>query len=75
MLRSALRLLALSALCEVRAHLRILLRSNKSDCLSVRTDYVEGGGVGGSQATQGEAADEAGTAVEVIELANGETIW
>lgn len=33
------------------------------------------GGAGGSQSAQGEVACEPGAAVEVIELANGETIW
>ncbi|KAI0691190.1 hypothetical protein BC835DRAFT_1417305 [Cytidiella melzeri] len=33
------------------------------------------GGASSSQATQGEAAGEGGPAVEVVELANGETIW
>ena len=33
---------------------------------------AEGSGI---NATQGESLGEPGTAVEVIELANGETIW
>lgn len=43
------------------------------DTRTPSTAFVEG--VSGNQSTQGENGGEAGTAVEVIELANGETIW
>jgi serine/arginine repetitive matrix protein 2 len=44
------------------------------DSRTPSTTFVEGG-ASGSQTPNGEAVDEAGPAVEVIELANGETIW